>query len=151
MCNIQNIQIRKIKDTEMENAIELVMKTFLKYEAPDYTKEGIEEFKKAIYDAEWIKDRAFIGAFENDKIIGVIATRNGNHIALFFVDGNYHRRGIGRKLYEYVAKENESGYFTVNSSPYAHEVYKHLGFTDTDKKQSVNGLIFYPMRNDEIN
>ncbi len=81
MSNTQNIQIRKIKDTEMENAIELVMKTFLKYEAPDYTKEGIEEFKKAIYDAEWIKDRAFIGAFENDKIIGVIATRNGNHIA----------------------------------------------------------------------
>lgn len=36
--------------------------------------------------------------------------------------------------------------FTVNSSPYAHEVYKHLGFVDTDKEQCVNGLRFYPMK-----
>ena len=74
-----------------------------------------------------------------------------NHIALFFVDGKYHKRGIGRKLYQYAIKQNNTGYFTVNSSPYAHEVYKHLGFEDTDEKQSVNGLIFYPMKNDKIN
>ena len=58
---------------------------------------------------------------------------------------------IGRKLYQYAVKQNNTGYFTVNSSPYAHEVYKHLGFEDTDEKQSVNGLIFYPMKNDKIN
>lgn len=151
MNSIKNIQIRKIEEKEMQEAINLVMETFLKYEAPDYTQEGIEEFKKAVYDSEWVKQREFIGAFEADKIVGVIATRNSNHIALFFVDGNYHRRGIGRKLYEYVAQRNKTGYFTVNSSPYAHEVYKHLGFTDTDEKQSVNGLIFYPMKNNQIN
>lgn len=150
MNNISNIKIRKIEETEMQNAINLIMETFLKYEAPDYTAEGIEEFQKAIYDNEWIKQRQFIGAFEENKMVGVIAIRNSNHIALFFVDGNYHRRGIGRKLYEYATKINKTGYFTVNSSPYAHEVYKHLGFVDIDVKQSVNGLIFYPMKNDKI-
>lgn len=150
MSSIENIKIRNIKANEMQEAINLVWKTFLEYEAPDYTQDGIEEFKKAIYDDEWIKQRKFVGAFENDKIIGVIATRASNHIALFFVDGNYHRNGIGKKLYQYICRENKTGYFTVNSSPYAHEVYKHLGFVDTDIKQSVNGLIFYPMRNDNI-
>ena len=43
---------------------------------------------------------------------------------------------------------NNSNYFTVDSSPYAHEVYKHLGFIDIDTEQCVNGLRFYPMRKD---
>lgn len=151
MNNIDEIEIRKIKDHEMNDCLNLVWKTFLEFEAPDYTQEGIEEFKKSIYDNDWIKQRIFIGAFKNNKLIGMIATRNSNHIALFFVDGKYHKRGIGRKLYQYAIKQNNTGYFTVNSSPYAHEIYKHLGFIDTDKKQSVNGLIFYPMKNDKIN
>lgn len=150
MSENYEIEIRKIKDNEMDECLKLVWKTFLEFEAPDYTQEGIEEFKKAIYDNDWIKQREFIGAFENDKLIGMIATKDSSHIALFFVDVKYHKKGIGRKLYQYVTKQNNTGYLTVNSSPYAHEVYKHLGFFDTDTKQSVNGLIFYPMKNDKI-
>lgn len=41
---------------------------------------------------------------------------------------------------------NKERYFTVNSSPYAHEVYKHLGFQDTDKEQVIKGLRFMPMK-----
>ena len=41
---------------------------------------------------------------------------------------------------------NNKGFFCVNSSPYAHIVYKHLGFKDTDKEQCINGLRFIPMR-----
>ena len=146
MSIIENIEIREIQENEMEDAIKLIWKIFLEYEAPDYTEEGVKEFKSAIDSREWINDRKFIGAFEDNKIVGVIATKNSNHIALFFVDGKYHRKGIGRKLYQYICRENISDYFTVNSSPYAHEVYKHLRFVDTDAKQSINGLIFYPMK-----
>ena len=88
------MEIREIKKEEMKSAIDLVLKTFLKYEAPDYTEEGINEFEKAIKDEEWIKAREFIGAFENDKIVGVIATKDNNHIALFFVDGNHHQKNF---------------------------------------------------------
>lgn len=150
MNSIDEIEIREIKNEEMNNCLNLVWETFLEFEAPDYTQEGIDEFKKSIYDENWIRQRKFIGAFENNKIIGMIATKDSNHIALFFVDGNYHKMGIGRKLYRYIINQNKTGHFTVNSSPYAHEVYKHLGFVDTDVKQSVNGLIFYPMRSDNF-
>ena len=139
--------IRKILKEEMKEALELVWKVFLEFEAPDYTEEGIEEFKKTIDDNVWIKARDFYGAFdENNKVLGVIATKDITHIALFFVDGKHHKQGIGRELYNEIKSLNNTGVFTVNSSLYAHEVYKHLGFKDTDEEQCVNGLRFYPMK-----
>lgn len=139
--------IRKILKEEINDALELVWKVFLEFEAPDYIEEGVKEFKKTIDDNEWIKARDFYGAFDkNNKVLGVIATKDTTHIALFFVDGEYHKQGIGRKLYNKVELLNNKGFFTVNSSPYAHEVYKHLGFIDTNTEQCVNGLKFFPMR-----
>ena len=110
--------IREIKKEEMKEALELVWEVFLKYEAPDYTEEGINEFKRSIDDIEWVSQRDFYGAFEDNKILGVIATKDINHIALFFVKGEYHKQGIGRKLYEKVKSINNEGFFTVNSSPF---------------------------------
>ena len=131
----------------MKPALDLVWKVFLEYEASDYTEEGIKEFKKSIDDNDWVKARDFYGAYDdNNKIIGVIATKDITHIALFFVDGKYHKQGIGRQLYDKVKSLNKKGFFTVNSSLYAHEIYKHLGFVDTNIEQSVNGLKFYPMK-----
>ena len=50
------------------------------------------------------------------------------------------------RLYNKVKSLNPFSFFTVNSSPYAHEVYKHLGFVDTDNEQCISGIRFYPMR-----
>ena len=139
--------IRRILKEEMKEALDLIWKVFLKYEAPDYTQEGIEEFKKTIDDTSWVESRDFYGAYdENNILLGVIATKDITHIALFFVDGKYHKQGIGRMLYNKVKSLNEKDFFTVNSSPYAHEVYKHLGFEDTNTEQNVNGLRFHPMK-----
>ena len=41
---------QKILKEEMGKALELVWKVFLEYEAPDYTEEGIKEFKKTIVE-----------------------------------------------------------------------------------------------------
>ena len=141
------MKIRIIKKEEMKDALELVWKVFLEFEASDYTDEGINEFKKSIDDNNWVNTRDFYGAFDEDnKLLGVIATKDITHIALFFVEGEYHKQGIGRKLYEEVKLLNKEGYFTVNSSPYAHDIYEHLGFIDTDTEQCINGLKFYPMK-----
>ena len=96
------MEYRKIKESEMKDALKLVWETFLIYEAPDYTEEGIQEFKRTIDDLEWVSKRDFYGAFIDNKVVGVIATKDLNHIALFFVDGNYHKQGIGTKLYKKV-------------------------------------------------
>ena len=122
------MEIKKINLEKMDKALELTWKTFLEYEAPDYSQEGIDEFKKTIDDEQWLSAREFYGAYEADELLGLIATKDKSHIELFFVDGKHHRKGIGRKLFEKVLEENDKNYFTVNSSPYAKEVYEHLGF-----------------------
>ena len=58
----------------------------------------------------------------------------------------YHRRGIGNKLFEAMRRDYAHPVFTVNSSPYAVEVYRHLGFVPTDEEQSADGLRFTPMQ-----
>ena len=88
--------IRGIKQGEIERALCLVWKVFQEYEAPDYTKEGVEEFYKSIHDENYLSKLCWYGAFIQEELVGIIATRSeGTHIALFFVDGKYHRQGIG--------------------------------------------------------
>lgn len=141
------MNIRKINKEEINEALDLVWRVFLEFEAPDYTEAGIKEFKRSIDDKEWVNKRNFYGAFDEDnKLLGVIATKDITHIALFFVEGEYHKQGIGKKLYETVKSINDKGVFTVNSSPYAHEIYKHMGFIDTAPEKYINGLKFYPMQ-----
>ncbi len=142
-----DIQIKTLELFQRDDALELVWKVFLKYEAPDYTKEGADEFFKSIHDDEWLNQIKMYGAFDGDRLVGVIATRQeGTHIALFFVDGEYHRKGIGRLLFQRVLEDNKVNYMTVNSSPYAVPVYEKLGFEATDKEQVKNGLRFTPMK-----
>ena len=142
-----DIQIKTLELFQRDEALELVWKVFLKYEAPDYTKEGSEEFFKSIHDDEWLNQIKMYGAYDKDKLVGVIATRQeGTHIALFFVDGEYHRKGIGRQLFQKILEDNKVNYMTVNSSPYAVPVYEKLGFEATDVEQVKNGLRFTPMK-----
>lgn len=141
------MEIKKVAKSERKTAVELIHNVFMQFEAPDYSEEGIKNFHDtAIYNDSFLNSIEIYAAYFDEKPIGVIATRNeGNHIALFFVDGKYHRQGIGRKLFHTVLKNSTSNEITVNSSPYAKEVYHHLGFVDTDVEQVVSGMRFTPM------
>ena len=139
--------IRRIRDAEMGAALDLVWRVFLEYEAPDYPEAGVQEFRRSIDDPAWVGAREFFGAFDDSgEILGVLATKDRTHIALFFVDSARQRQGIGRALYREAQARNPGGFFTVNASPYAHGVYLHLGFHDTAPEQYVNGLRFFPMK-----
>jgi GNAT superfamily N-acetyltransferase len=141
-----NCLVREIGAEETEEALALVWNVFQEYEAPDYTKEGVEEFYKSIHDEAYLSNLCWYGAFVQEKLVGILATRSaGTHIALFFVDGKYHRQGIGKRLYQLARSRNHLDKMTVNSSPYAVPVYHKLGFTDTDTEQVVSGLRFTPM------
>jgi len=57
----------------------------MRYEAPNYSKEGIQTFISFINNKKSVAGLEMYGAFINDEITGVIATRNlGSHITLFF-------------------------------------------------------------------
>lgn len=137
---------KKLKKEEVRPALDLALDVFQKYEAPDYSDEGIKNFNSCLNDTEFTNLLKCYGAFDGTKIVGMLATRSeGTHIALFFVNGSYHKQGIGKQLFALACADNKSGTFTVNSSPYASEVYHHLGFIDTDTQKVQDGLIFTPM------
>lgn len=141
------MKIRKVTTSEIDTAINLIWETFLQFEAPDYSDEGIQSFHDFIENKEMIKSLEFFGAYENNELKGVIATNdNRKHICCFFVRAKYHRQGIGRMLWEYLLNNSENMLFTVNSSPYAVSVYHKLGFIDTDTEQLSDGIRFTPMK-----
>lgn len=141
-----DIAIKELSPEEIPAALDLVQRVFMEYEAPDYSDEGIHEFFGSLCDENYLSKLKMYGAFSEGELLGVIATRSlGMHIALFFVDGKYHRRGIGRALFETVLKACPAEIMTVNSSPYAVPIYRRLGFRETDTEQTVNGLRFIPM------
>lgn len=140
------MEIREITEEERMQALDLAGKVFLEFEGPDYTQDGIDEFNRSIHDPEYIGMLRIYGAFEAGEMMGMLATRSeGTHMALFFVDGKYHRKGIGRKLFERACADNPSDKMTVNAAPYAYEIYHKLGFVDTDAEEIVQGIRSTPM------
>ena len=140
------MEIRELSKDEYEAGLALAWSVFQVYEAPDYSQEGTQSFYTAIRDPAYIEQLRMYGAFARERLVGVIATRGGGeHIALFFVDGAFHRQGVGKALFLRACADNLSGKLTVNASPYALEVYHHLGFEDTAPEQLTDGIRFTPM------
>ncbi|WP_250673278.1 GNAT family N-acetyltransferase (plasmid) [Paraclostridium ghonii] len=151
-----NFSIKRLNSQLLKesNARELIWNVFLEFEGPDYSEEGINEFKNFIDLNSLVKlideNKLFMwGYFEADKIVGVVAFREPCHVALLFVNKNYHKRGIASKLYQvglnYFIENFQVKKVTVNSSPYAIKAYEKLGFTKTDAIQIVHGIKFLPM------
>lgn len=138
--------IDKLNRNQIEGALPLVWDVFCEFEAVNYPESGKTAFWQAIHAADYLDMLTAYGAFDDDKLVGIIATRNqGAHIALFFVDGEYHMRSIGRKLFEACLADNRNARITVNSSEYAADVYKKLGFVQTDESQEDDGIRYIPM------
>lgn len=148
------IVVRPAYRSEWDDAMALAWRTFMKFEAKDYTKEGVNSFQEFVTDT--VLHRMFImgvyqlfGAYDNSKMVGMISLRNETHISLLFVDEKYHKMGIGRRLIEYVCNyvhlEEGHDYVTVNAAPYATGFYHNVGFCDTDVEQFNDGIRFTPM------
>lgn len=143
---MKKINLRKLTKEEIQDALSLVIDVFNKYEAVHYPKTSKEAFCKAIYSNDYLNMLTAYGAFDEEKLIGIIATRNaGSYIALFFVHGDYQGQGIGRLLFEECLKENINKQITVNSSEYAVEIYKRLGFEQIGFLKEENGIKYIPM------
>ena len=141
--------VRRLRAGEIPDALALMWKVFLQFEAPEYSAEGIASFRASLEDEERIRSMTFYGAFDGKKLVGVLCMRAPQHIAGFFVDAAYHRRGIGRTLFETMRQDYDRQVFTVHSSPYAVGFYRRLGFVPTQGEQVTDGLRYTPMRFEE--
>src|SRR5574344_2756215 len=94
------MEYKKLAESEKPVALALAMRVFMQYEAPEYSAEGIRSFHDSLNNAEYTGQLCIYGVWSSDGLCGVLATRNGgSHIALFFVEANCHRQGIGWQLF----------------------------------------------------
>ena len=141
------VSVRRLSADEIPTALDLAWKTFSEYESPDYAPEGTEEFRKCLQDEVYLSGIEYFGAFDGEKLIGEIGIRPDRmHICFFFVDGRYHRQGIGTRLFRLLRGVYPDRTITLNSSPYGLPFYQALGFIPTEDEKTVNGIRFTPMK-----
>ena len=144
---LNSITIRRLSADERLNALDLAWVVFLEYESPDYSAEGTEEFRKCLHDEGYLNGLQYYGAFDDMRLIGEIAIRpDRKHICFFFVDGRYHRRGIGTRMFRRLLEDYPNETITLNSSPYGLPFYQAIGFAPTDEEKTVNGIRFTSMK-----
>ena len=146
MPEINGISIRRLSESEIPSALELAWNVFSQYESPDYSSEGTEEFKKCLSDEKYLSGIEYFGAFDGKDLVGTIGIRAEKaHICFFFVDGRYHRRGIGTAMLRCLLNDYKGKTITLKSSPYGLPFYIAVGFAATDDEKTVNGIRFTPM------
>lgn len=129
--------------------MDMVWKTFMRFEAQDYTREGVLNFRDfitngRIYHMFENGRYPMLVALDQDRIIGEISVRNHNLISLLFVDEAYHRQGVGsellKKMLQYLKEEKHEIYVTVKAAPYAVGFYRKQGFCACAPEERYSGI-----------
>lgn len=148
------MEIKHLSEAEINEYIALVLNVYNKFVAPDYSEEGNNTFYNYLtYDAVFKRYKSgniMLVAKNKDEISGVLEVRGNDHISLFFVKRKYMHMGIGKMLFAYYLNELkvekcEVEKITVNSSPYAVEIYKKMGFVEISSLQEKDGIKFIEM------
>lgn len=154
MDSMEEYEIRFAYNEEWQEAMTIAWKTFLKFEACDYSERGVQSFQEFITDETLRKmfikgEYRLLVALKDKKIVGIISVRDGSHISLLFVDEMFHKKGIGRLLVntlgKYLKQEEGKTKMTVNAAPYAIGFYHKLGFVDIQTEQETDGIRYTPM------
>ena len=148
--------IKEVDDKSLQQALDLVNRVFSEFVAVDYSEQGLNTFESYLKGklqevSASIKsgEKKIWAYYQENEIIGVIATKNASHISLMFVDKQHHRQGIAKQLFDvaldWLKNNKDTKYITVNSSPYAVKAYEHLGFVKTADQQEKDGILYVPM------
>ena len=150
------MQICRIYKNKLEQALELVWQVFLICDSEDYEELGVKTFQHFIrYEnmEEMMEsgELVFFGAYDSNRLVGVIAMRSGFHISLLFVDCDYQRQGVAKRLVRrasaYCMERNPMlRYITVNASPHGLPAYLAMGFKPLSEELKKEGMRYTLMR-----
>lgn len=152
---MKEIRICKYLQGEEDIILDLVRTVFDEFVSMDCNEEGIDFFYNFIDPVEFRKRNqsetfTLVAKTKDDFIVGMIEVRNDGHICLLFVRNEFKRMGIGYRLFNNakdicLQKANEKVKMTVNSSIYAFDIYRKLGFSAVGNVRNINGISFIEM------
>lgn len=138
-------------------AFDLIWQVFREYVAPDWSQEGSDFFYEHFISeqSDYRKkveggDETCFGAYDEDKLVGVITVSNHGNISCAFVLPAHQRKGIGRELFQHACEcilNEQTVPFEIrlNSSPYAVPFYRSLGFQSAGEQNNYHGMVSTPM------
>jgi GNAT superfamily N-acetyltransferase len=151
------IIIKKFKVFRTKEVASLIVKTFSEFNSGDGSRKGIKNYLN-FYNIEdynlqklkiiFLKNSIFFLAIDGKKIIGIIRGEKDRIINLF-INGNYHGRGIGKKLvkkFENEAKKNGSMKIKIKASLFAVPFYKKMGYKKSTGIKKRIGIKTQPMK-----
>lgn len=150
-----HVTFQKLQPGQEDEACALVIRGFTEFIAPDYTPSGISTFLEMATPEELgklaqAKGQFILTAAQDGKIIGLIAIKSTNHIALLFVDRDQRGQGLGRELIHQATERcllfrPKVRKITVSAAPAAVAYYRRLGFVKTAPEIDFNGMRFTSM------
>jgi len=145
------IKIRKVKDKDIQAISTICMDSFLRSVAetlPD-EDEGISTFSTIAASESFLnrmtEDNLILVAEIHEEIKGIIELKEGRHIAMLFIDHEYQKKGIGRKLILSSLAHASGSTVTVSASLPSVPAYKKFGFKCRGDIGKSAGLIYQPM------
>ena len=139
------IQTRPIEKTEYDEMRTLIFESFSRFVAPDYTEEGVTNFRKFLFDEALPARCDFFGVYEGKRLQGaLVAEKDGSHIRAFFVRTGEQGQGFGGTLMRYFLNLHQ-GAVTVNASRYGKPIYEKFGFRAVSEETQKDGILFTPM------
>jgi len=137
------IRRAKLEDAQELNCLVSSLLLYIFEQTPSWFEEDIskDSFEKRLKDKNY---EHYIYTIDK-KIVGFIAIKEKNHLYHLFVDKNFHKRGIAKKLFECVKTNMNTTNMKVNASLYSIAVYKALGFKESGKQENYQGLDYQPM------
>ncbi|WP_282195590.1 GNAT family N-acetyltransferase [Thomasclavelia cocleata] len=127
------MEYRLIRENEIDTVIKLIDKVVKECVCLDFEIERKSDFYLNKYSLTYV-------CLDDNKIVGMVSLTNGNYLNLLFVDKEYRRRGIGKKLVEIIDNLVLED-LEVNVGAYAKSFFEHIGFSlkvDFEKKDTYS-------------
>ena len=140
---------REATDEEMGAVSALALRAFDVAVAPQYSAEGVATFhayaSESALRLRFSEGHLTVVAVESGGMVGMAQLKGGTHLAMLFVLPEAQRRGIGRRLMEFILTKTGPVRLTVNASPNAEAAYLRFGFRRMSDEQVKEGIRFIPM------
>lgn len=145
------IEYKKYSSWDEKKIAKLIREVYAEFVAPDSSEVWNQNFYEYV-EPQKIKSRQTLHhttylAFEGNKIIWVLESRNMNHISLLFVDKNYHGKGVAKSLLKDFLSEvpKNISCIDVHASPFSIPIYEKLWFYQIGNIKEENGIKYLQM------
>ena len=149
------LSIRLFASNDFPMVSKLTIDCFEKINSKSMSKDELK-YAKEYYSTTKLKQSSkelnFYVCELNNQIVGSVAFKK-NQIHNLFVDPEFHRVGIGKKLLEFAESKIFKNHqiIVLDSSPYAVDFYKKFGYKILENSQNKLGLSIVMSKDKSVN